>query len=155
MPLLLPLVLLACAPPPYDPPDTGSGGGADTAPTGPQLDLVWPANETEVDSCVYVVVDWSGFTLTDPMVSPEPVDGQAHYHVLVDDVYRTLCNAPYCLVDFDETTSTESGWHRLTVQLNDNAHAPVVDDEGNEIRDEIQVNVTNLAECTQGAPVEY
>lgn len=155
MRLFLLVFLVACAPPPYDPPDTASG----EADPGTYIDITWPPNEFQATGCVTVVVDWAGITLTDPMVSPDPVDGQGHYHIAHAAGYA-LCTRPYCLVGFagtDGLVGTEDdlgeGFQELRAELVDNAHAPIEDENG-AIVDTVQVNVTQ-GECTEGSPVAY
>ena len=152
---LFALSLVGCAPPPYNPADTAGGNPGDTGSQDIGLDIgfAWPANETAVTGCVTVVVNYSGVTLTDPMAHPEPADGEGHYHVLFDDYYA-LCTAPYCLVDFkndpEEDPDGLQGAVVLTAQLMDNAHAPILDDEGNTVTDTLLVNVA-AGECAEGS----
>lgn len=154
MRLFLLVFLVACAPPPYDPPDSGS------ADLGTYIDITWPPNEYAATGCVTFVVDWGGITLTDPMVSPEPVEGEGHYHIAHAAGYA-LCTRPYCLVGFsgaDGLPGTEDdlgeGFQELRAELVDNEHVPIEDDNGVAIVDTIQVNVTQ-GECTDGTPVAY
>lgn len=152
MRLFLLVFLGACAPPPYEPVDTGSD-------LGTYVDITWPPNEYAATGCVTVVVDWGGIALTDPMVSPDPVDGEGHYHIAHAAGYA-LCTKPYCLVGFagpDTLVGTEDdlaeGYQELRAELVDNAHAPIEDENG-PIVDSIQVLVTQ-GECTEGSPVAY
>lgn len=156
--LLALLTLPACAPPPYVPADTSAASDTGTvADEGLGISIAWPANEVAVTGCVTVVVEYSGLTLTDPMVNPEPTEGQGHYHILFADKYA-LCAAPYCLVNFDtdEDTATTgvTGEVVLTAQLMDNAHQPLLNDEGAEVSDTLFVNVT-AGECAEGSGSAY
>ncbi len=153
MRLFLLVFLGACAPPPYDPVDTGTD-------LGTYIDITWPPNEYQATGCVTVVVDWGGITLTDPMVSPDSVDGQGHYHIAYENGYA-LCTKPYCLVGFsgpDGIAGTEDdlseGVKELRAELVDNEHAPLEDEDGDVISDTVQVVVTQ-GECTEGSPVAY
>lgn len=119
--LLLPLVLLlaACSPPPYSPPDTGG--------TEPSVVVTWPLPESEVVGCTVVTVEVKNLELTD-FTTPglEDVTGQGHYHVTTPAGYTAVWT-PYALIAFPTIADTLA---TLDVQLVNNLHEPLLDANG-------------------------
>jgi hypothetical protein len=130
------LLLLACSPPPYVP-DSGScdcEGTSDSVDSGdttdtsllPSVGFAWPAQESAQSGCAMFVFDVQNFQLVDFRTNPDNVAGQGHLHVYWSDYYVT-CTTPYCLVEFGELSEDD---YSVTVQLANNDHSDVVDDNG-------------------------
>lgn len=140
------LALGACAPPPY--PATSGDSGEDEAEedTGVSIEITWPLPETPVTGCAMFVVELKNLRLVDAGVSPDPVDGQGHYHLLYDGKY-TPCYTPYCLVALE----TE-GLYSVRAKVTGNDHQALLDEDGEEITAELPLQVTP-GECDLGEPL--
>lgn len=140
------LALGACAPPPYSPGTGDTGDVEDQEDTGISINITWPLPESPVTGCAMFVVEIQNLRLVDASVSPDPVDGQGHYHLLYDGKY-TPCYTPYCLVALE----TE-GLYTVEAKVTANDHSPLLDENGNEIITELPLQVT-AGECDLGEPL--
>lgn len=140
------LALAACAPPPYTPPVSDTGDDEVVDDTGVSIEITWPLPETPVTGCAMFVVELKNLRLTDAAVNPDPVAGQGHYHLEYDDKY-TPCYTPYCLV----ALQTE-GLYTVQAKVTGNDHVPILDEDGEEIRASLPLNVTP-GECDLGEPL--
>lgn len=126
--MLLFSVLVACAPPPYEPV---------AADDEVSVAITSPAPEEAAYGCVIVTVEVQNFRLVDyeDPDHQEPVEGEGHYHVLhAGGIARGV--DPWVLVDFSaDVTSTEAG--ELKVVLVGNDHQGVLDDRGNPVESSI------------------
>ncbi len=141
------LAFVACAPPPYTPPAEDTGDAEVPEDTGVSINITWPLPETPVTGCAMVVVEVQNLRLTDAAVNPDPVDGQGHYHLLYDDKY-TPCYTPYCLIALETP-----GMYTVQALVTANDHTPLLDEEGEEIRANLPLNVTP-GECDLGEPLD-
>ena len=131
MPLLISALLLACAPPDYTPPV------ADEDPVYPTIKILFPnpgladmaTDELLVCPMFNVVVDVENFTLSHENYDGDPVEGEGHWHLYVDDA--TLSQAQAAVADpyASPAAALEPGFHTLYAQLVQNNHLPLPDSQ--------------------------
>lgn len=124
---MLLLLVLACA-----------GKGDDTGPVDDsvRIRIVSPAAGEAVPTCFTTTVEVQNFTIVSYLDHPEPVDGEGHW--LLDFGERAFyCEAVDCGTDL---SGMDAGEVTLRAVLVGNDHAPVLDDAGAEVADEVAVS---------------
>jgi hypothetical protein len=135
------LILSACAPP-----------ALPVESTEPSVAVLWPQDETLLESCAMVVVKIDHLTLVDPGTAPPVTEGQGHFHIEFPGNYNA-CYKPYCLVDLSSIAPTDGSeiTPTLTAVLTDNAHVPLTHADGSRIEDSVPIRL-KAGDCTEGTP---
>lgn len=117
----------------------------DEAPT---IDILFPYSSQVDTFCptMVVVVDVTGFTLAPDSIDQDEVDGEGHWHLMVDGEYIGNSGDNYFLVD--DTLALESGRsHALSAALRTNQHNELDPDITS---GEIEIIVDDVDGCLGG-----
>ena len=136
MPVLFLSLLAAtgCAPPVLD--------------EAPGIDILFPYSSQVDTFCptMVVVVDVTGFSLSAEGIDQDEVEGEGHWHLLVDGEYIGLSATDYFLVD--DSLALEPGRvHALSAALRTNQHNPLDPDV---VSGEVEINVDDVDDCIGG-----
>jgi hypothetical protein len=122
-PVLIASLLAACTGIDKDtgPPDDGQ----------PHITIVSPAESADVGGCFNLSVQVRNFTLINPVDESTAVDGHGHWHAIFGPRYFD-CESEDC-----EIALTEDAAGDVTVEalLVDSTHAPVLNDDAEEVSD--------------------
>ncbi len=129
MPFLLTTFLLACAPPDYQPPT------AEVQASFPSIRILFPnpaltassADELLICPMFTVVVEVDNFELSHEHYGEDPVDGEGHWHLYVDDPDLDEPQAAVADPYASPSAALAPGFHSVYVQLVQNNHLPLPD----------------------------
>ena len=123
------LLLLAC---------TGKDAGAESVPR-PLFAITQPLSGATVGRCFTAVAETNGVELVDPTDHPDNVDGQGHWHILLDQRYF-VCETEACEVRIEDI---EPGPFTLVGRLVQNDYTDWLDEDGAIVEDHVDLVITD------------
>ncbi len=133
------IAISACAPPP-----AGDGASA--------VEILFPYSTQDDVFCptMIVVVDVDGFTLSPEGIDGDEVDGEGHWHLLVNGEYITNSTYEYLVLD-DSIALAPGRTHTMQATLRSNQHQELDPDVSSRV---IEFQVEDSSDCLGGVMLD-